>query len=43
LGTDYDNIDFTGSTITRIDPVIAFDWGGGSPDPAIEPDTFSVR
>ena len=29
--------------MTRVDPVVAFDWGGGSPDPAIGPDTFSVR
>src|SRR4030095_316261 len=43
LGVYYDNIDFTGLSITRIDPIIAFHWGGGSPDPAIEPDTFSVR
>lgn len=27
----------------RVDPNINFDWGGGSPDPAIDPDTFSAR
>jgi hypothetical protein len=43
LGIYYDNIDFTGPSITRIDPIIFFDWGGDSPDPAIEPDTFSVH
>ncbi len=39
----YDNIDFTGSRVRRVDPVIDFDWGGGPPDPAIGADTFSVR
>ena len=43
LGTYYDNIDFTGASLTRVDPTINFDWGGGSPDPAIGPDQFSVR
>ena len=43
LGVYYDNIDFTGPTVTRIDPQIAFDWGDGSPDSTIGPDTFSVR
>ena len=43
LGVYYDNIDFTGTTVTRVDPFIYFDWGNDSPDPAIEPDTFSVR
>jgi hypothetical protein len=43
LGVYYDNIDFTGPSISRIDPQIAFDWGTDSPDPAIGPDTFSVR
>ena len=42
-GDYYDNIDFTGTRIRRIDPFIGFDWGGGSPDPAIGSDTFSVR
>lgn len=31
-------------SLTRTDPTINFDWGGGSPDPAIIPaDNFSVR
>jgi hypothetical protein len=39
----YDNSDFTGTRVRRIDPVVSFDWGGGQPDPAIGPDTFTVR
>lgn len=27
----------------RTDPVIDFNWGSGSPDPLIGPNTFSVR
>jgi hypothetical protein len=41
--TYWDNADFTGSTIPRVDPTIDFDWGSGSPDPAIDIDTFSAR
>ncbi len=41
--TYYNNMDFTGTTITRVDPVIDFNWGSGSPDTAIAPDTFSAR
>jgi len=29
--------------VTRIDPNIDFNWGGGSPDPAIPGDDFSAR
>jgi hypothetical protein len=43
LGTYFDNVDFTGASLTRVDPVIDFNWGGGSPDPGIGADTFSVR
>jgi glucose/arabinose dehydrogenase len=43
LGTYWDNIDFTGPSLTRVDPVVNFDWGSGSPAPAIGPDTFSMR
>lgn len=41
--TYFDNLDFTGPSITRIDPAIDFKWGWGSPDPAIGGDTFSAR
>src|SRR5206468_1880792 len=43
LGQYYDNIDFTGTTVSRVDPKVDFDWGNGSPDTRIGPDTFSVR
>ncbi|MDX1907802.1 MAG: PKD domain-containing protein [Bacteroidia bacterium] len=41
--TYYNNIDFTGSTVTRIDPTVDFDWGNGAPDAAIDADTWSAR
>ena len=41
--TYYDNMDFTGPSVPRIDSTIDFDWGNGSPDPAIGVDTFSAR
>ncbi len=36
-------MDLAGRPISRIDPGIDFDWGEGSPDPAIPTDRFSVR
>jgi hypothetical protein len=44
-GYYYDNINFTGYRMSRIDPRVNFDWGWGSPDPdlAIGSDSFSVR
>jgi len=42
-GEYYDNADLTILKLTRIDPTINFDWAAGSPNPSIEPDTFSVR
>jgi glucose/arabinose dehydrogenase len=41
--TYYDNVDFTGATVTRVDPVIDFVWATGSPAAGIGVDTFSVR
>ncbi len=41
--TYYDNMDFTGATVTRTDPRIDFDWTTGSPAAGIGADTFSVR
>jgi hypothetical protein len=42
-GEYFDNVDFTAPKVTRLDPRPGADWGAGSPDPRIEPDTFSVR
>jgi hypothetical protein len=39
----FDNSDFTGSTVTKTDPSIAFTWDGASPTSGIGPTTFSVR
>jgi hypothetical protein len=41
--TYFDNADLTAPKVTRIDPGVNFDWGSNAPDPAISPDTFSVR
>ncbi len=43
VGLYYDNNDFTNYKLTRVDERVSFSWGSGSPDTAIEPDTFSVR
>ena len=43
LASIYDNLDFTGNSIQRIDPTINFDWGKNRPDPSIEADKFSIR
>jgi beta-glucosidase len=43
-GEYFDNTSFSGKpALVRIDKRIHFDWGGGSPDPKIKPDQFSVR
>jgi endo-1,4-beta-xylanase len=39
----YDNEDFTGTKVSRIDTTMNFEWGAGSPAPGIAPDSFSVR
>ena len=41
--TYFNNLDFSGTTVTRVDPGIDFNWGTGSPAPAIGSDTFSAR
>jgi len=41
--TYFDNIDFTGATVARVDPGIDFTWGSGSPAAGIASDTFSAR
>jgi glucose/arabinose dehydrogenase len=39
----YDNADFTGASVTRVDPTIDFNWAAGAPATGIGVDTFSVR
>jgi hypothetical protein len=39
----YDNIDFTGTKVSRVDETVGFDWSSGSPAAGIEANTFSVR
>jgi glucose/arabinose dehydrogenase len=41
--TYWNNINFTGSTVTRIDPTVDFNWGTGSPSPSLGVNTFSAR
>jgi glucose/arabinose dehydrogenase len=42
-GTYFDDANFTGASVTRIDPTIDFTWGLGAPAAGIGADTFSVR
>ena len=44
-GEYFNNASLSGSPVkTRWDPAaISFDWGGGSPDPSVPSDNFSVR
>ncbi len=40
----YNNLDLSGSpAVTRVDSVIDFDWGDGSPATGVQADGFSVR
>src|SRR3954468_13749784 len=42
-GEYFDNMDFTGTKVIRVDPTINFNWGTGTPVAGIGADTFSVR
>jgi hypothetical protein len=43
-GEYFTTMDLSGAVaVTRTDPNVDFDWGTGSPDPAIPVDMFSVR
>ncbi|HNW08920.1 MAG TPA: immunoglobulin domain-containing protein, partial [Verrucomicrobiota bacterium] len=42
-GQYFDNLDFTNPKLSRTDATINFNWGTGSPDPAIANTTYSVR
>jgi hypothetical protein len=40
----FNNMTLTGPPVlSRVDQAVAFDWGTGSPDPAVASDAFSVR
>lgn len=41
--TYYNNVDFTGTTVNRLDPAVNFNWGNGSPAAEIQADTFSAH
>ena len=43
LGEYFHNLNLTSPALTRTDSTVDFDWGSGSPAPAIGADTFSVR
>jgi len=43
LGEYYNNIDFSGALLQRVDPTVNFDWVLGSPDPSMGTNDFSVR
>lgn len=42
LGEYFDERNMTSLKVTRVDPMVSFDWGRGQPHPDIEADTFSV-
>jgi regulation of enolase protein 1 (concanavalin A-like superfamily) len=42
-GVYYTNIDLTGSTVTRVDPWIDFNWNGGAPVPGSSGDNWSAE
>jgi hypothetical protein len=41
--TYFNNVNFTGTTVTRVDPTVSFNWGNSAPADGIGKDTFSVR
>src|SRR5437764_14696512 len=43
LATYYNNPNFTGTAVSRLDHGVAFDWRAGSPSPKNAPDPFSGR
>ncbi|MBZ9712079.1 PA14 domain-containing protein [Deinococcus multiflagellatus] len=42
-GVYYNNADFTGTTVTKVDATINKSWGTGRPVTGIDPSTYSVR
>jgi hypothetical protein len=43
LGTYYDNLDYSGSSVARYDANVSFDWGTSSPHTIIGRDTWAAR
>src|SRR5689334_5910933 len=41
--TYFDNVNFTGASVSRIDSHVSFNWGTGSPDVKIAADAFAAR
>src|SRR5260221_12546429 len=41
--TYFNNADLTGTSVSRTDATVNFNWANGSPNSAIAPDTFSAR
>jgi hypothetical protein len=41
--TYYSNTDFTGNTVSRVDPRVNFNWNTYFPEPTLGQDTFSVH
>jgi hypothetical protein len=42
-GEYFNQVDFTGRVLERLDAELDFNWGAGAPVAGLEPDTFSVR
>src|SRR2546423_15495209 len=43
LATYFNNANFTGTTVSRVESSVAFNWTTGSPDRRIAADTFAAR
>lgn len=39
----FNTMNFTAPALSRVDPIINFNWGTASPDPSMDANTFSVR
>jgi len=42
-GQYFNGINFQTLRLTRVDPVVDFDWGSGAPAPSVDADNFSLR
>jgi len=43
FGEYFNEMTLSNMVLTRVDPTIKFNWGSGSPDPAVNVDHFSIR